>query len=76
MVMLRHPLSRIEYHLTEDGNVRVIGRDGVEGIFTRAGVWISGERRIADPGLCRWIADAHLRGQINLASNALRPRLD
>lgn len=56
MVMMRHPLSGTEYHRNEDGTVRVIGK-GIEGHFTRIGTWISGERRSADPGLCRWVSD-------------------
>lgn len=60
MVMLRHPLSLTEYHRNEDGTVRVIGKNGVEGTFTRSGKWISGQRRTADPALCHWIADGHL----------------
>jgi hypothetical protein len=58
MVMMRHPLSGTEYHRNEDGTVRVAGK-GVEGRFTRTGTWISGERRTADPGLCRWVSDGH-----------------
>jgi hypothetical protein len=76
MVMLRHPLSRTEYHRCDDGTVRVIGKDGKEGRFTRLGDWISGDRKSADPAMCRWIADAHLRGAINANVNATRPRLD
>lgn len=60
MVMMRHPMSGTEYHRNEDGTVRVVGKNGVDGNFTRLGVWISGERRTADPGLCRWVADGHL----------------
>lgn len=60
MVMMRHPMSGTEYYRNEDGTVRVVGKNGVEGHFTRLGSWISGERRTADPGLCRWVADGHL----------------
>ena len=60
MAMLRHPLSRTEYHRNEDGTVRVVGNNGVEGTFTRSGIWLSGVRRTADPALCQWVADGHL----------------
>lgn len=56
MVMMRHPLSGTEYHRNEDGTVRINGR-GIEGHFTRTGKWMSGERKTADPGLCRWVSD-------------------
>ncbi|HKT14418.1 MAG TPA: hypothetical protein VJR87_03335 [Allosphingosinicella sp.] len=60
MVMLRHPLSGTEYYRKDDKTVRVIGKNGVEGLFTRRGEWLSGERRSADPALCQWVADGHL----------------
>ena len=76
MTMLRHPLSRTEYYRNDDSTVRVVGKDGKEGRFTRLGVWIAGERRTADPAMCRWVADGHLRGEITPDSTATRPRLD
>lgn len=57
MVMMRHPLSGTAYYRNEDGTIRVVGKNGVEGRFSRIGNWISGERRTADPGLCRWVSD-------------------
>jgi hypothetical protein len=60
MPMLRHALSGTEYHYNGQRTVRVVGKDGVEGIFKRNGEWISGSRRTADPGLCKWIADSEL----------------
>lgn len=68
MVMMRHPLSGTEYHRNEDGTVRVAGK-GVEGRFTRTGAWISGERRTADPGLCRWVSD----GRANPMAQEAKP---
>ena len=59
MVMMRHPLSGTEYYRNDDNTVRVVGKNGVEGLFTRNGIWISGERRTADPALCQWIADGY-----------------
>ncbi len=58
MSWLRHPLSGGEYHRIDGETVRVVGKDGVEGLFSRTGDWISGERRSADPGMCRYVAAA------------------
>ena len=62
MAMLRHPLSGTEYHLEDedDCRVRVVGKTGVEGHFSRAGVWIAGERRTADAAMAQWVANAPL----------------
>ncbi|HKY82160.1 MAG TPA: hypothetical protein VJM09_11905 [Sphingobium sp.] len=60
MAMLRHALSGTAYYSNEDGTVRVVGRNGVEGLFTRTGEWISGERKTADAGMCKWVADSDL----------------
>lgn len=60
MVMMRHPLSNTEYYRNDDNTVRVVGKNGVEGVFTRHGEWISGERRSADPAMCQWVAYAYL----------------
>lgn len=64
MAMMRHPLSNAEYHSLKDGTVRVIGADGVEGVFSRQGVWISGARRSADSALCQWVADSGFSGTL------------
>jgi len=58
MAMIRHPLSGAEYHRLDNNKVRVVGRNGVDGVFTRAGDWVSGEKRSADPGMCRYVAAA------------------
>jgi len=76
MVMMRHPLSSTEYHRNDDGTVRVIGRDGSEGTFTRLGIWISGKRRSADPGLCRWVSDGSLREAVKADDTGFRARFD
>ena len=68
MVMLRHPLSGAEYRRNEDGTVLVTGGKGGAGVFTRKGVWISGQRKTADPALCLWVAD----GEPNIQSDAGR----
>lgn len=72
MVMMRHPLSGTEYHRNEDGTVRVVGK-GVEGRFTRTGIWISGERRAADPGLCRWVSDGRANPMAQKAKTSSNP---
>ena len=52
---LTHPFDpECRYELMEDGNIRV-SRTGKEGIFSPAGVHISGELREADPQLCVWV---------------------
>ena len=52
---LTHPFdSDSLYELMEDGNIRVT--NGIrEGVFSRAGVHISGEIREADPQICNWV---------------------
>lgn len=62
MPKLIHPISRAEYVRRQDGKVIVRGKDGVEGVFDHDGRWVEGERRSADPGLCRWIADGYVGG--------------
>ena len=80
MAMLRHPLSGSEYFFDEnDGPVRVVGKNGAEGQFSREGVWIAGERRTADPALARWMADAPLiRGGViwQIRENHTEPNAD
>jgi hypothetical protein len=63
MPRMKHPLSGTEYIRQDDGTVLVQGR-GVEGVFTRQGVWLTGERRSADPGLCSWVADGYTGGGV------------
>jgi hypothetical protein len=59
MVALRHPLSGTLYEQINDppGAVRVVGKDGAEGVFDESGRHLSGERRTADIGMCRWVAN-------------------
>jgi hypothetical protein len=59
MVALRHPLSGTLYEQINDppGAVRVVGKDGAEGVFDDSGRHLSGERRTADIGMCRWVAN-------------------
>jgi hypothetical protein len=59
MVALRHPLSGTVYEQINDppGAVRVVGKDGAEGIFDDSARYLSGERRTADIGMCRWVSN-------------------
>jgi hypothetical protein len=59
MVALRHPISGTLYEQINDppGAVRVVGKDGVAGVFDDCGRHLSGERRTADIGMCRWVAN-------------------
>lgn len=50
-------MSGAEYDFDpEQGLVRVIDRDGREGLFHADGRWHSGELRFADPQACAWVA--------------------
>ncbi len=54
---LTHPFEPDSlYELMEDGNIRV-SKNGREGIFTPAGVHVSGEIRQADPQICVWVSN-------------------
>jgi len=54
---LTHPFdSDSLYELMDDGNIRVTN-SGREGIFSGAGVHLSGEIREADPQVCVWVGN-------------------
>ena len=54
---LTHPFDPDSlYELLEDGNVR-ISKGGREGVFSPAGVHLSGEIREADPQICNWVSN-------------------
>lgn len=53
---LQHPLTRLIYNHQPDGTVLVEGKDGRTGLFDGLGNWICGERRSADPMLCRFVS--------------------
>ena len=59
MVALRHPLSGTLYERIDDPPcaVRVVGKDGIEGIFDDSARYLRGERRTADIAMCRWVAN-------------------
>jgi hypothetical protein len=56
----RHALSGAVYDVRDDGNIDVTDKHGVSGVFTPAGLWVSGELRQADPHLCGWLAGPQL----------------
>jgi hypothetical protein len=55
--MIQHALSGAVYEWAEDdvGPVQVTDKRGRQGRFDRNGRWVTGELRVADPELCRWI---------------------
>ena len=54
---LTHPFDPDSlYELMEDRNIRV-SNGGRHGIFSNAGVHISGEIREADPQICVWVSN-------------------
>jgi len=59
VVALRHPLSGTLYEQVSHrpGLVRVVGKDGAQGLFDDRGRYLEGERRVADVAMCRWVAD-------------------
>jgi hypothetical protein len=59
MVALRHPVSGTWYERIDEpaGAVRVVGSDGVEGVFDDSARHLSGDRRTADIAMCRWVAN-------------------
>jgi len=59
MPKIRHALSGAVYDIESAGRV-IVDKDGVIGHFDREGNWLSGELRVADPELCRWISDPRL----------------
>lgn len=56
----RHALSKAIYDVREDGNLDVVARDGMAGVFTPDSEWVSGDLRRADPHLCGWLAGPQL----------------
>jgi hypothetical protein len=55
----RHPLSGAIYDVGPDGLVTV-ELDGLRGVFTHEGEWVSGDIHHADPHLCGWLAGPQL----------------
>lgn len=58
MVASHNPLSGTLYEqIPGTTTVRVVGRDGTEGVFDATGRYLSGQRRFAEMTMCRWVAD-------------------
>jgi hypothetical protein len=51
----RHPLSGAMYEVDDQGLVHV-DQDGVQGVFTAQGDWVSGALHHVDAHLCGWLA--------------------
>lgn len=57
MASLYHPFETdVLYQCDEDGNIRLTNGNSV-GIFTREGVYLSGDIKHADPQLCVWVGN-------------------
>jgi hypothetical protein len=59
MPALKHPLTGAIYSLEPDGTVKV-DNNGVVGLFTRDGRYLSGEIKQADPHLVQWLGGPQL----------------
>jgi hypothetical protein len=55
----KHPLNGAIYTVGDDGLVYV-DKQGVKGVFTPGGKYISGELTTADMHLCGWLAGPQL----------------
>ncbi len=51
---LEHPISGTVYASCGDGDVEVT-KDGVTGLFDMQGRWVSGELKVADAEMVRWV---------------------
>jgi hypothetical protein len=59
MYRIASPHGTGEYGLLPDGTIEV-RKGGAVGIFDEDGVWQSGDVRIAEPCMCRWVSTAAL----------------
>ena len=59
MAIMKHPNSGAIYTLRKDGNVDV-ENNGVTGVFTSNGRYLSGDIRQADPHFILWLAGPQL----------------
>jgi len=54
---LTHPFDpESRYELLEDGTIKLTRGDQL-GIFTREGIYLSGDIREADPQICNWVSN-------------------
>ena len=59
MPALKHPLSGAIYRVCGDGVVEV-DNNGVKGVFTYDGRYVTGELKHADPHMLLWLAGPQL----------------
>ena len=59
MYRIASPHGTGEYGLRPDGKIEV-RNGGLVGIFDEDGRWQSGDLRIAEPCMCRWVSTAEL----------------
>jgi hypothetical protein len=69
---IRHPLSGATYDLLTTGEVQVVSRDQLAGVFDKHGHWLSGDLKQADPHLCLWIGGKELPNRFQQAATALK----
>jgi hypothetical protein len=67
MYRIASPNGTGVYTALGDGLVEV-ERDGRTGRFDANGVWLSGELRVAEPGMCRWMSTHGTIGTRHAAS--------
>ena len=68
MAIMKHPRSGATYTLRSDGKVDV-ENNGVTGVFTRDGRYVSGDIRQADPHFILWIAGPQLPAEATVRVN-------
>ena len=51
----KHPFTGAVYEQDLHGHIVVTTKEGRSGLFTRWGVYISGELEECDPQLCNWV---------------------
>lgn len=68
MAVLKHPRSGALYTVLDDGNVRV-ENNGVAGVFSALGQYLSGDIKQADPHLILWMAGPQLPTEAQVRMN-------
>jgi hypothetical protein len=55
MQELRHPLTRAMYGLEPDSDLVRVTDGNKSGLYTKTGVWVSGDQFDVDPEMCLWV---------------------
>lgn len=55
-----HPQNKQVFTVLKDGMVEVRDPSGQSGVFTRDGVWVSGELRFADAVMCDFVGGTYV----------------